>query len=328
MVINVDFDGTLAIGDTSYIPSMKPNISLVNILNKMYQDGNEINVVTARGAKSCQNKKERESKYFDVIAKWLKVHNVLYSNLCFNKEYGDIYLDDKCINIKNSINYNLLDSRFTKNKVRRVNEFVVKRSASSVSEYKWYSHASEFVTTAEVLSYDRDTITTRHIQGTAFDNPNLSVLVLSKFKNQPPISEANFNSYIDRIKSHSLKNKNLVNVTSLVDRLKDMDVPNTFNHGDFSVDNMIQTKSELILIDPIFSPNLFQSYYLDIAKHLFTILYYNLDYDLYDKCLKAYIELGIKESEIDILICSESIRVSTYKNSMTSISNNLIEAIA
>ncbi len=152
MVIVVDFDGTLALGDTSDIPSMKANISLVNILNAMYEDGNEINIVTARGAKSCRNEKEREAKYFDTITSWLIENNVSYNKLSFKKVYGDVYFDDKCINVKESLTYSLLDSRFTDNKVRRINNFVVKRSKSSVSEYKWYKHASNFVLTAEVLS--------------------------------------------------------------------------------------------------------------------------------------------------------------------------------
>jgi hypothetical protein len=328
MVINVDFDGTLALGDTSDISSMKPNISLVNILNEMHKDGNEVNIVTARGSKSCQNKKERESKYFDILTNWLKAHNVLYSSLSFDKEYGDVYLDDKCINVKDSLTYNLLDSSFTKNKVRRINDFVVKRSESSVSEYKWYRYASKFVSTAKVLSYDSDTITTRHIQGTAFDNPNLSVEILSKFKNQPPISEASFDSYIDRIKSHSLNNENLIKVNVLIDRLQGIDVPNTFNHGDFSTDNMIQDSGKLYLIDPIYSKGLFQSFYLDAAKHLFTILYYELNYELYNICRDLYKnELEIEKKEMDTLICAESIRVATYKKEFSSISNNLIDSL-
>ena len=327
MIISVDFDGTLALGDTSSIPEMKPNTSLISILNEMHEDGNEINIVTARGAKSCKNEKEREAKYFDIITSWLIKNNVSYNKLSFKKVYGDVYFDDKCINVKESLTYSLLDSRFTDNKVRRINNFVVKRSKSSVSEYRWYKHASNFVLTAEVLSYDCDTITTKHIIGTKFNNPKLSLDILCKFKNQPPISEAKFSSYIERIRSHASQNKELIDITKLLDLLNKIKVPNTFNHGDFSVDNMLQNKSKLFLIDPIFSNDLFQSFYLDAAKHLFTILYYYLDYDLYKKCLKSYIELGVPKNELNLLVCTESIRVATYKKSMTSISNNLISSI-
>lgn len=328
MIISVDFDGTLALGDTSDIPSMKANTSLVKILNQIHKDGNEINIITARGAKSCKTQKDREKKYFKVIENWLKENKVCFNRISFKKEYADIYLDDKCINIKSSLSYHMLDSIFTKNKVRRVNDFVIKRSETSVSEYNWYKFASKIINTAEVLSYDRDTITTKYIRGETFNNPDLSINILNKFKNEPSLSNASFYSYIERIESHASQNSDLINVETLVKYLKKLNVPNTFNHGDFSIENMIQNGADLYLIDPIFSPKLFQSYYLDAAKHLFSILYYNLDYDLYKKCLSSYLSLGIPKSAIEILMCSESIRVCTYKKSMTSISNNLISTLS
>ena len=55
MVIIVDFDGTLALGDTSDITKMLPNVKLVSLINEMYDDGNTIKIVTARGCKSCSS---------------------------------------------------------------------------------------------------------------------------------------------------------------------------------------------------------------------------------------------------------------------------------
>ena len=86
MVIVIDFDGTLALGDTNDITKMHPNLKLVNLLNQMYEDGNYIKIVTARGCKSCSNIQERENKYNIIITKWLTTYNVKYHELSFNKE--------------------------------------------------------------------------------------------------------------------------------------------------------------------------------------------------------------------------------------------------
>ena len=329
MVIVVDFDGTLALGDTSSIPDMSPNFSLVSIINKMYNDGNTINIVTARGSKSCNTFEERRIKYFDIISSWLKKNNVLYHNISFYKEYGDIYFDDKCHNIKDTIQYQNLDSSFTTNKVRRLNDFVIKNCNSSKQENSWYKEARKIgVKTPELLSYDQDTITTKYISGTKFNDPNLSLPILKKFKNNNPLNNCSFSSYIDRINRHLEGNNNIVNPQKIIKKLSQITIPATFNHGDFSIYNMIQKDDCLYLIDPIFSKDCFQSYFLDISKQLFTILYYDLNYDLYDLCRNMYLKnFDIDQETLNILICSESIRVASYKKQFSSISNNLIDQL-
>jgi hypothetical protein len=329
MIISVDFDGTLALGDTSNIPEMKPNTSLISILNEIYEDGNEINVVTARGSKSCNSFKQRREKYLDIIKNWLEHNHVSYNSISFFKEYADIYFDDKSINIKDSIKYEKLDSIFTQKKVRRLNDYVVKRSETSTSEYYWYKEAAKIKTlTAKVLSYDSDTITTKYIKGERFNDPRISLEILKNFRKNPPLNDHTFENYISRIKNHAENNPLIVNFDRCERNLNTINVSSSFNHGDFSIDNMIQDGGKLYLIDPIYSKDLFQSFYLDAAKHLFTILYYELNHELYNTCRNLYEkELQIKKREMDVLICAESIRVATYKKEISSISNNLIDAL-
>ena len=329
MVIVVDFDGTLALGDTSSIPEMLPNAPLVSIINEMHTDGNTINVVTARGSKSCSSFTERKEKYFKVITRWLEENNVSYDKLSFFKEYGDVYFDDKCHNIENTIQYKKLDSAFTKNKVRRLNDFVVKTCSSSTEENFWYNEANKIgVKTPELLSYDQDTITTKYISGARFDDPNLSLSLLHKFKNAKALNGCTFSTYVDRIKRHLENNHHIVNSKKMMECLISITIPPSFNHGDFSIDNMIQKDGSLYLIDPIFSRDCFQSYCLDISKHLFSILYYDLNYNLYRLCRDIYLKnFGIDEKTLEILVCAESIRVATYKKQFSSISNNLIDQL-
>lgn len=329
MVIVVDFDGTLALGDTSDITKMHSNTKLVTLLNQMYDDGNYIKVVTARGCKSCSTIQERKEKYYDVISNWLLNHNVNYHELSFNKEYGDVYIDDRGYNIQDTIFYNKLDSKFTTNKVRRINNCVVKKSDSSKQEVEWYNKAIEIgLHVPDVLSYDNDTISTSFIEGTKCDDVNLITNVLRKFKSTKPTNKVNFNSYIDRISNHIKNNPLIKNGNKLIELLNKINPPNTFNHGDFSTHNQIKFDNKLYLIDPIYSEDVYQSYVIDAAKHLFSVLYYSLDADFFNLCYNEYVsKLDIDSHELDILIACESIRVTNRKKQLTDITNNLIDSL-
>lgn len=329
MIIVVDFDGTLAVGDTSDIENMTPNISIVKLVNDLYNDGNVINIVTARGSKSCISIEEREKKYFDKLSSWLKRFKVNYNTISFNKEYGDIYLDDRCFNINDNIIYEKLDTNFTGNKVRRINNVVTKKTESSVNEFKWYIKAKKSgINTPVILSYDVDSISTEFIDGKNCENFELIKNTIYLLKNTKSDNFANFQTYVQRIKTHINNNKSIINGDKLIRCLNMIDPPNTFNHGDFSIKNIIEKNNTLFLIDPIYSTDIFQSYFLDIAKHLFSILFYSFDYVSYETFYKKYVdEFNLDTDVIDILIASESVRVANKNHKFCDISNNLIDSL-
>ena len=329
MVVVIDFDGTLALGDTKDINTMVPNLKLVSLINSLHKDGNTIKIVTARGCKSCVDFDERRKKYYITITKWLNKHKIKYHELSFYKEYADVYIDDRSINIKDTIYYNKLDSKFTNNKVRRVNNFVVKKSDSSTNEVKWYNEALNLdINIPEILSYDSDTITTGFIDGKLCANVDLFLEVLKKFQSTPPSNKIGFGTYTQRIQHHLNNNPTIVGKDKLINRLNKVNIPNTFNHGDFSTTNLIESNGKLYLIDPIMSDNIFQSYVIDTAKHLFSILYYNLDYELYNQCYSKYIsDLNINKKTLNTLIACEAIRVANRKPQLIDICNNLIDTL-
>lgn len=329
MVIIIDFDGTLALGDTSDINKMSPNLKLVSLINQMYNDGNTIKIVTARGCKSCSNIKERNKKYYNIISKWLKKHNINYHELSFNKEYADVYIDDRGYNIKDTLFYDKLDSPFTGNKVRRMNNCVVKKSPTAKQEMLWYSKALKLgLNVPIILSYDVDTITTNYINGVNCRNTNLIVNTLRKFKSTKSTNKVNFNSYIERIQTHLNNNPSIKKKNKLINLLNQINPTNTFNHGDFSTPNQIELDNKLYLIDPIYNEDIYQSYIIDAAKHLYSVLYYNLDTEFYNSCYNAFInKLDINENELNILIACESIRVANRKPQLIDISNNLIDIL-
>lgn len=326
MVIVVDFDGTLALGDTSNIENMSPNSDLINKINQIYDDGNYIKVVTARGSKSCNNLVEKKEKYFKKIESWLNNNKVKFHEISFNKEYGDIYLDDKCFNINQTkINYIKLDSKFTQNKVRKFNNFVIKKSETILDEVRWYKLANEYnLNTPKLIHYDIDTIITEYIVGKKCKDKKLIIETFSIFKNLPHSNNCTFEKYVKRIENY-LKLNNLNNYSDFLNDLSNLKIPNTFCHGDFSIDNIIESDKKLFLIDPINNENVYQSYYIDIAKYLYTILFYELDYHHYYEIKNEILSyFGIDEITIDLLIICESLRVSNRKKQLLDITKNLL----
>lgn len=92
-----DFDNTIAIhsnSDTSDITKCKPNLKLIDIINKLYDNGFYIKILTARGHLSCKSRKEAEIKYRPIIEKWLSDNNVCYNELSFDKDLALFYVDD------------------------------------------------------------------------------------------------------------------------------------------------------------------------------------------------------------------------------------------
>lgn len=99
-LIIVDFDDTLCIhpkDNKSDIKNGSPNINLINTLNSLFNEGYNIEILTARGHFSCDNRIHAEQIYRPIIEEWLKEHNVKYTTLNFNKPYGIIYIDDKAV---------------------------------------------------------------------------------------------------------------------------------------------------------------------------------------------------------------------------------------
>lgn len=94
-----DLDNTLCeTKDSDYINS-KPFVDRIEIVNKLYDDGNTITIYTARGMGSTDNNQIKAiKKYYSLTETQLKLWNVKYHNLILGKPSGDYYIDDKGIN--------------------------------------------------------------------------------------------------------------------------------------------------------------------------------------------------------------------------------------
>ena len=105
--IVVDIDDTLSFTLNRDWEHAEPNQPLIDKLNKLYDDGWDIFIVTARGNLSCSNREEAENKYRPIIEKWMKEHNVKYTDISFQKILASYYIDDKGIKPDDFLDLNI-----------------------------------------------------------------------------------------------------------------------------------------------------------------------------------------------------------------------------
>ena len=103
MIVAVDFDGTLALGNKSHISILEPNLDLIKRLQLLRIEINPIiKIVTARGSKSNLSEGEKQIRYHKLISNWLNKYNVPFDCISFNKAYATMYIDDMtiCMSVK------------------------------------------------------------------------------------------------------------------------------------------------------------------------------------------------------------------------------------
>src|SRR5574344_1011031 len=92
-----DIDDTISFTTSRDWKNAEPNIKLINKLNKLYDEGWEIQYYTARGSISCPNREAAKEKYLDDIIAWFNKNSVKYSKISFDKPLAAYYIDDKGI---------------------------------------------------------------------------------------------------------------------------------------------------------------------------------------------------------------------------------------
>lgn len=94
-----DIDGTICFKktDLDYQDSV-PNYERIKKINKLYDEGNTIIMLTARGmGRNNNNAQKAIEQFYAMTAEQLKNWGVKYHSLFLGKPAGDIYVDDKGI---------------------------------------------------------------------------------------------------------------------------------------------------------------------------------------------------------------------------------------
>lgn len=85
----IDFDGTIRLKDKD---EDIPNIPLIDKINELFNAGNTILI----------NSSAAWQRYA-IITKWLEDHEVQHHDLILGRPWGDYYVDDKMMSIKDFI---------------------------------------------------------------------------------------------------------------------------------------------------------------------------------------------------------------------------------
>jgi histidinol phosphatase-like enzyme len=92
----IDIDGTICSDSAGQYEKAVPINSRIDAVNKLYDEGNVIIFLTARGMGSSGNNIEAaKEKWFDFTKKQLEDWGVKYHSLFLGKPAADQYVDDK-----------------------------------------------------------------------------------------------------------------------------------------------------------------------------------------------------------------------------------------
>ena len=92
----IDIDGTICSDSFGQYEKAEPIKSRIDLVNRLYQEGNRIIFFTARGMGSSENNIEvAKEKWFDFTKSQLDDWGVKYHSLFLGKPAADQYIDDK-----------------------------------------------------------------------------------------------------------------------------------------------------------------------------------------------------------------------------------------
>jgi capsule biosynthesis phosphatase len=96
MIFSCDVDDTICFATNRDYANGKPDLDLIAILNRKYDQGHTVVYYTARGMRTCGEDLNRiELEVRPILETWLAKHGVKYHQLRMGKQFADIYIDDK-----------------------------------------------------------------------------------------------------------------------------------------------------------------------------------------------------------------------------------------
>ena len=101
MIYCFDIDGTICTNTEGKYQDAEPFLDIIKKVNILFNEGHTIYFYTARGATTGIN---WETTTKEQLKKW----GVNYHKLFLGKPTADLYIDDKCINIKDWLKRNNL----------------------------------------------------------------------------------------------------------------------------------------------------------------------------------------------------------------------------
>lgn len=315
IIVAVDFDGTLCLGNKSHITLGEPNYSLIKKLQKLKNTLNVyIKIVTARGAKNKLSTQDKIIKYQKLIEQFCFIYKIPYDEISFNKEYADLYIDD--MTVDQYADFQPLKSTFTNNNIIFTKQTVIKKSNSALFEKQWYEIAEPYFNVPKVLFYNDETIITEKINKTNNITIDQYISILSNFQTLT-IPNFPYESYINNLPNIEYSSTKTLMV---IDYISKNHLMPTFFHGDVSGFNFINNNNNIFMIDPNYK-YIFGNYITDAGKLYFSLVAYEKNIH------EANILVNKFGKDVLYYAVSEGLRVCKYNSNYISIVNNIAELI-
>ena len=174
--------------------------------------------------------------------------------------------------------------------VVRDGEFVFKTGRNVQEEYAWYKKARNSVAVPADVAVVRNSLRLTYVHNdpvaTMVKRRGAEKVAASLLVIADVIAKVPADSMIDayeaiarRINDHVAvypdlyEPKKMDKLTQTIGRYNEqLNKEQSFSHGDYSVDNVLWGKNGIVLIDPIYSPDVYGSARADIAKYVASIL--------------------------------------------------------
>lgn len=272
-----DIDDTICNNKNRDYANAEPIKEVIDKINYLYDNGATIKLYTSRGMVSCNGDLEKIiAKNKDILEKWLKKNKIKYNELIFGKPLGDLYVDDKAMNVSDFKNQEFCElSGHSGYKVIRIGNIIKKEMSEDnyIKLNNWYEDSKGVANSPKRISNLYSTMYIEYIDGVTASKC-LSKKILNKMIDQIlKFKDVKINSFdksilINKTNAHKSKDKEWNNIVSdcikLIDTI-DFDKYASLSHQDFTLGNTIVKDNELYLIDSLYERKA-SSYLLDFAK--------------------------------------------------------------
>ena len=272
-----DIDDTICNNKNRDYENAIPFKNVIKKINELHKQGAKITLYTSRGMVSCNGDIDKIiKKNKDILERWLTKNNVEYDELIFGKPLGDMYIDDKAINVNDFINkdFKVLNGH-SGYKVIRLGNLVKKEMAEDnyIKLMNWYKESKNIANSPKITSNLYSAVYMEYIDGENAYNC-LDKKLLDKIINQilkfKKVKYKRFNKKIllEKLEKHKSNditwNRCVSNCQRMIDEL-DLSKYASLSHYDMTLANIIVKDDDIYLLDSLLDKKA-SSYLLDFAK--------------------------------------------------------------
>lgn len=288
--IVIDVDDVISTHSNRDYKNATPHVDVIRKINYLHEALNyHVTLYTSRGMISCNGDIEMiEKNNREILENWLKKNNVKYDSLLFGKPIADMYVDDKCMNVKEFMEEDFYELKGgSGKKVIRIGNLVKKYASYDkiANTVRWNEDVKGFFNTPKVTSTLYESMYMEHIKGYTVSelvndkkitNAEINkifwkiVCAIEDFKRYKLYNDFNLDKHIQIVEKNVGTPEIEARVKKCIAKLKEYETilkrNATFCHGDMTLSNLIiDDKGKLYFIDPEQDVEA-SSYLLDLAK--------------------------------------------------------------